>query len=314
MELRLVPSGAGQANLSSQLGHSDQNRGPAEYYEGSSLTPADIARSIDLGGYSVAASADSSRRLLQGAAQLRSDLSSGVRGRAHALSPKESAGLAAREQDLKKAVEANPESFEANHEPGEFYVQHDESNRAIPYLERAYHLNPSHYANGYDMALAYLEAGQFSAARQQLRAMTERKDTAELHKLLAEVEERWGNFLGTGNEYWRAAQMDPSEQNLFDWGCELLLHQSVEPSIDTFKGGIDHYPGSAKLWIGLGIALYSRGRYDDAISALLRAIDLNSSDPRPYLFLGKAYNISRKEADTVADRLKRFAELEPDKA
>jgi tetratricopeptide (TPR) repeat protein len=108
--------------------------------------------------------------------------------------------------------------------------------------------------------------------------------------------------------------MDPSEQNIFDWGCELLLHQSVEPSIDAFNDGIGHYPDSAKLWIGLGVALYSRGRYDDAISALLRATDLNPSDPRPYLFLGKAYNISKKEAGTVADRLKRFAELEPGNA
>jgi tetratricopeptide (TPR) repeat protein len=132
--------------------------------------------------------------------------------------------------------------------------------------------------------------------------------------LLAEVEERSGDFLGAGNEYRRAAQMDPSEQNLFDWGCELLLHQSVEPSIDAFKGGIVRYSGSPKLWIGLGVALYSQGRYDDAISALLRATDLNPSDPRPYLFLGKAYNISTKEADTVADRLKRFAEIEPDNA
>jgi tetratricopeptide (TPR) repeat protein len=64
--------------------------------------------------------------------------------------------------------------------------------------------------------------------------------------------------------------------------------------------------------IGYGIALYSRGNYDDAVRSLLRAADLNASDPRCYLFLSKAYDSSPRQADEVIQRFRRFAELQPD--
>ena len=49
--------------------------------------------------------------------------------------------------------------------------------------------------------------------------------------------------------------------------------------------------------IGLGMALYSRGKYDDAVNALLKAADLDPSDPRCYLFLSRAYESSPNQAE-----------------
>ena len=63
--------------------------------------------------------------------------------------------------------------------------------------------------------------------------------------------------------------------------------------------------------IGLGIALYSRGNYDEAVKSLLRASDLNPTDPRCYLFLSKAYDSSPIQAEEVIQRFRRFSELQP---
>jgi tetratricopeptide (TPR) repeat protein len=63
--------------------------------------------------------------------------------------------------------------------------------------------------------------------------------------------------------------------------------------------------------IGLGIALYSRGNYDEAVKSLLRAADLSPSDPICYFFLSKAYDSSPKEAEEVIKRFRRFSELQP---
>src|SRR6185437_11024325 len=104
------------------------------------------------------------------------------------------------------------------------------------------------------------------------------------HNLLGELEEKDGNFVVAANEYEAAAHMDPSESNLFDWGSELLLHRTLEPAIKVFQQGAAAYPQSPRMAIGLGIALYSRGNYDDAVKSLLRASDLNPSDPNCYYF------------------------------
>jgi tetratricopeptide (TPR) repeat protein len=59
------------------------------------------------------------------------------------------------------------------------------------------------------------------------------------------------------------------------------------------------------------MALYAHGNYDEAVKSLLRAADLNPSDPSCYLFLSRAYDSSPSQADDVIQRFHRFSELQP---
>ncbi|MGB6387024.1 MAG: tetratricopeptide repeat protein [Terriglobales bacterium] len=215
------------------------------------------------------------------------------------------------EQEFKQALKLEPHNFDANHNLGEFYVQSGKISEATPFLESAQKINPASYDNGYDLALAYVEFGKLSNARQVLHDLLQRKNTAELHNLLAQIEEKDGKPVAAANEFEIAAHMDPSENNLFDWGSELLIHRTLEPAIEVFHQGAERYPNSPRLAIGLGMALYSRGKYDEAIKSLLQAADLNPSDPRCYLFLSRAYDSSPANADEVIERFHRFAELQP---
>ncbi len=214
-------------------------------------------------------------------------------------------------EQFRKALELEPKDFDANHNLAEFYIQTGKIAQAIPLLQQAQRINPSSYNNGYDLALAYSLTGQLSQAKQQVQTLLQQKDTAELHNLLGEIEEKSGEFVDAANEYATAAHMDPSEQNLFDWGSEFLLHRTYEPAIDVFQQATQRYPNSPRLFTGLGMALYSRGKYDEAVKALLAAADLKPADPRPYLFLSKAYESSPNQADDVTQRFRRFAELQP---
>ena len=213
--------------------------------------------------------------------------------------------------EFRKALELDPRNFDTNHNLGEFYVRSGKVAEAAPFLGQAQRINPSSYENGYDLSLAYILAGRLSDARQLVQDLLKRKNTAELHNLLGEVEEKDGKFVAAANEYETAAHMDPSESNLFDWGSELLIHRTLAPAIEVFQHAAERYPNSPRLGIGLGMALYSRGNYDDAVKALLRAADLNPSDPGGYLFLSKAYDSSPSQADEVIQRFRRFAELQP---
>ncbi len=215
------------------------------------------------------------------------------------------------EQHFHKAVELEPNNFDANHNLGEAYIRQGKIADAAPYLEKAQHIDASNYDNGYDLALAYLSVGRTKDARALIQALLQQKNTAELHNLLAEVEEKDGNFVVAANEYETAAHMDPSESNLFDWASELLVHRTLDPSIAVFRGAVQRYPQSARLAIGLGMAYYSLGKYDDAVASLLRAADLSPSDARLYPFLSRAYDSSPGQADEVIQCFRRFAELQP---
>ncbi len=218
------------------------------------------------------------------------------------------------EAEFKKAVELDPKNYNTNHNLGEFYVQAGNIAQGATFLERAQRIKPESYDNGYDLSLAYLETGRLSDARQQVTELLKQKDTAELHNLLGQIEEKDGNFVPAANEFEAAAHADPSEDNLFDWGSELLLHRTFDPAIEVFQHAAERYPNSPRLAIGLGMALYSRGNYDDAVKALLKAADLSPSDPSCYYFLSKAYDSSPGQAEDVIQRLRRFAELQPKNA
>ena len=77
----------------------------------------------------------------------------------------------------------------------------------------------------YQTALAYRDKGDFSAARQEVRKALANADDAEGHRLLGELDERLSEPLEAVREYQRAARMDPTEQNYFEWGTELLIAQ-----------------------------------------------------------------------------------------
>ncbi|HUE43348.1 MAG TPA: tetratricopeptide repeat protein [Candidatus Sulfotelmatobacter sp.] len=215
------------------------------------------------------------------------------------------------ERQFRKAVELEPDNFDTNHNLGELYIRQGKIADAMPYLEKAQRLDGTNYDNGYDLALAYISVGRTKDARALIQTLLLQRNTAELHNLAAEVEEKDGNFVVAANEYETAAHMDPSEGNLFDWASELLVHRTLGPSITIFRDAVQRYPQSARLAIGLGMALYSLGKYDDAVASLLRAADLSPKDARIYPFLSRAYDSSPGQADEVIKRFRRFAELQP---
>jgi tetratricopeptide (TPR) repeat protein len=218
------------------------------------------------------------------------------------------------EAQFRKALELEPKNYEANHNLGELYVRAGKIAAATPYLEEAQRINSAAYDNGYDLALAYVVTSRLSDARHLIHDLLKQKDTAELHNLLGEVEEKDGKFVEAANQYELAAHLDPSESNLFDWGSELLLHRTLDPAITIFQKAAERYPNSPRIAIGLGIAYYSRGNYDDAVKSLLHAADLSPGDPRVYPFLSRAYDSSPSQADEVIARFRRFAEQQPGNA
>jgi tetratricopeptide (TPR) repeat protein len=249
---------------------------------------------------------------LETAVRLKPDSATARTNLAAALSHSGKSELAG--EQLQKALALAPHDYEANHNLGEFYIQSGKLAEARPFLEEAQRIDPAAYDNGYDLAQLYLLTGKLTEARLLAKSLLTQKNTGELHNLLGHIEEKDGKFIDAANEFETAAHLDPSEENLFDWGSEYLLHRTYEPAIDIFQQGVQRYPKSPRLYVGLGMALYSRNKYEDAVKALLTAADLDPDDPRCYLFLSKAYSSSPNQADDVIQRFRRYSELQPGNA
>ncbi len=222
--------------------------------------------------------------------------------------------MAEAEGQFKKALELEPGNYSANHNLAEFYLQSKKLPEALPLLNEAQRIEPTAYDNGYDLAEAEFLDGQLNDARTLVQQLLRQKNTGELHNLAGQIEEKDGKFVEAAKEFELAAHLDPSEDNLFAWGSEFLLHRTYEPAIEVFRQGTQRYPQAPRMFIGLGMSLYSRGLYDEAIKALITAADLNPGDPRCYLFLSKAYLSAPNQAEDVIGRFRKYADMQPQNA
>jgi tetratricopeptide (TPR) repeat protein len=218
------------------------------------------------------------------------------------------------EKSLRENVKRDPRSFESNHLLGKVLDENGKARDAIPYLERASELKPSDYENSYELALANAHAGNYERSRDHAQNLLAHSDTAELHHLLGDVQEKLGNSLEAVREYQRAAEMDAREPYVFDWGSELLLHHAPEPAVEVFTKGNRLFPHSVRMLIGLGAAWFARGSYDQAIRRICEASDLNPDDPHPYLFMGKMQSAEPVPSEEIVEKLHRFVTHQPENA
>ena len=110
----------------------------------------------------------------------------------------------------------------------------------------------------------------------------------------------------------QAVRLDPSEQNYFAWGSELLLHRAVWQAAEIFRNGSQAHPHSARMLTALGAALFAAALYDQAAASLCAASDLNPSDPEPYSFMGRIEMASPKPLACIEPRLARFVQAQPE--
>jgi tetratricopeptide (TPR) repeat protein len=215
------------------------------------------------------------------------------------------------ESKLRAAVAQTPGSFDANRQLGEFCLRSGRYNEAIPPLEAAYQIHPGNQTNAYALALAYKGNGDFARARELgLRIPA----NGDVHRLLGDLDEQLGDPVAAVHEYEQAARLDPSEQNYFEWGAELLLHKAALPAVQVFTKGSRANPKSARMMAGLGAALYASGSYDDAARRLCDASDLDPADPAAYLFLGKMELAAPSPLSCSETRLARFVHDQPENA
>src|ERR1019366_5123106 len=242
-------------------------------------------------------------RLLEGAVTLRQGSPARLDSKSGKGADASRAPQAVRESELENEVAKNRQNAAAMHDLGDLYLRNGHPQKTLPCLAEVYPPNPSDLSTAYDLGVAYRQTGNLSAARQQVQALLKGADNAEYHSLSAKVEAKAGNFAEAAKEYQRAAQIAPSEQNIFDWGTELLAQRNLSAGLEVFKSGLEQYPKSPDLWIGRGIALYLRGDHDEAVRSLMQATDLDPTAYGSYIFLADASNASQKESPAVAARL-----------
>ena len=215
------------------------------------------------------------------------------------------------EDRLRAAQAARPQSYDANHALGMYYLKAEDYSEAIPLLQTASELHRSGPNDLYQLALAYQGKGDFARAKELVSQALLQKDSANFHRTLGELDEQLGDPLAAVRQEAISVEMEPSEQNYFTWGSELLLHRAIWQAAEVFASGATSHPASARIKTAWGAALYAEARYDEAAERLCEASDLDPSSRDPYLFMGRAQLASPVPLPCVREKLERFLRQSP---
>lgn len=272
-----------------------------EYSDEPQFTVAGVTDPSNVGGHGSNVTLPTKEALARETASLAGDASIGE-------------GSTAAEGAAGEFPKVAADSFAQNLKVGQELLHAGHSKQAIAYLERAAQLKPMDYEAGYSLAVAYQKNGETKRADHAVQSLLARGERAELHSLLADVRESERQPLEAVREYQRAAEMEPGEQNLFAWGAELLLHHADAPASEVFGKGHRLHPKSVRMLVGLGSAAYAQDLNEQAARWLLEAIQLDPTDARPYLFLGKVQEVAKSEPQEWVDAFRKYSTLRPEEA
>ncbi len=174
------------------------------------------------------------------------------------------------------------------------------------------HVSDDKASEEYNLARALRSAGDFTTALVHVKKAIAQRDAGDFHRLAGELDETLGDPMAAVQEEQRATQLDPSEENYFAWGSELLLHRAIWQAADVFANGAKAYPSSARVKAAWGAALFAGAQYDEAAEKICQASDLDPSAREPYLFAGQIAMASPSTAGCIPDKLQQFLTMRPD--
>lgn len=186
---------------------------------------------------------------------------------------------------------------------------------AIQQFQRLLEAEPGSSELNYDLALAYHRAGQEDQAALLLRNLLARNETAEFEDLLGDVEQARGNRSRSVGAFRRAAELDSqNEEYRYDFAQALAFSSLLNEAAEAFQKATQDFPGSARLWLGLGATYYLAGNYPRAAGTLLRAADMAPRNPQVYYLLGRAFDAVGADQATIARRFADYLASKPNDA
>jgi tetratricopeptide (TPR) repeat protein len=169
----------------------------------------------------------------------------------------------------------------------ELLAQAEQHNEAAQEFERALTLGGTDSNITYDLAVEQYEAGELEPALRQLNSLRQNADSAEVEDLMAEIQEQKGDSAAAIRNHEDAVKLAPSEERYrLSLGAALLRFQAYQPAEEVFQNSIEAFPDSPRSYVGLALAMYMLGQYDQSAAAFLHAEQFENNSGRILNYLG----------------------------
>ena len=205
-----------------------------------------------------------------------------------------------------KALELNPQYSLALQSIANVYFLQNKYNDAVNFYKRARSIDPSSPEVYNLLADTYEKMGQLKNAEEELkRGIQISKKPAELYIALSLLYKKIGRQEDSDNLLAEGLALQDKKDGLYHYniGLQLNRQQRYEEAVENFKKAISLSPYSASGYIMLARAYQELKKYDDAVSFLNQALELESNDAADeigiYEDLGRTFDAKGDEQEAI---------------
>lgn len=216
------------------------------------------------------------------------------------------------EQQLVRAIQANPKNPAVHREYAIFLQMHGRGSEAIAYFRTALDLDPRSAESSYNLALALLHANRAADA---LQVLDNYPSTAgDAVALRGAVLNALGRFPEALTALRKAVALDPANSDtLYDLIITLLQTGGDKEAATWIDQGLRKFPQVAKMHAASGMLAYSKGDNDRAVKAYQAAVKLEPEAADFHASLGDVYNAAG-DLTGAAKSYQRAIALDPSNA
>ncbi len=212
---------------------------------------------------------------------------------------------------FERAVKINPANKPALQSLGRVLMDEDKSAEAATALTAALALMPGDLDLQLDCATALLAANRSTDARKILSAFPDAEHSARAQALIGEADEQAKDFTSAGQHFARAVELEPTEENAWLMGEELLRHWTFNAAAVEFEAASAKFPGSIRLRLGLGASLFGDAKYARAIPVFASLLQSDPDNAEYARLLGMSCATVMQEARPQCQVLVHYAETHP---
>jgi len=216
-------------------------------------------------------------------------------------------------REFQLAAKLNPNEKETLSNLGQALTSSGLPAEAAKAFGKAVALEPENQDMRYNWAAVLLDSGNADQAAQALAPIQDVETKPQIQALLGEIAEKQGRFLDAVQYLQAAAKLDPSEANIYLVGLEYLKHWTFDPAIQFFEYGVERYPASQRMLLGLGITRYSKNQLPVAASIFGQLLETDPENTTYAELLGRSC-ILMPDAIKECEKLEHFATAHPKNA
>lgn len=214
--------------------------------------------------------------------------------------------------EFERAVKIDPRKVTAQQSLGQVLLDEHKPDRAVEAFSAALRLKPGDDDLNFSYAAALVASARFDEAAQTLSSTSASEQSALAQSLLGEIEENKGNFQSALQHFDRAVELEPTEENAWSLGVELLRHWTFDAAIREFEAAAIKFPNSTRMRFGLGAAYFGDSKFTAAVPVFADLLDADKGNALYAELLGMACtSVSGSTVSPRCSGLLTYAESHP---